>query len=1023
MESVPPLNVSSPRPFDQSEEGQSNGWGWVASPSVAASNLLNLHSPDDCLALVFTHLTSPRDWLAAACACHRWRYAANDGIRTLSLSESAIHSLPGGLACGLHRFRQLASLEVPAPCLSPGIASTLATCPHLTALHLVPLRRVLAHKFTRHDVFPLPEELGQVTQLQYLRVMSEMVAEIPDSVCHLPVLRTLHLDSCLKLKALPAEIGQLADLEELKITECRAISELPESLGSLPRLRTLILNQCTSLAKLPESLSLLASLETFEVAACIKLNQLPKGFSQLPNLLVLRLTGFETLQPIPEIAIKFHDLRVLHMGWAAAEIPFSWSLFHDLQDLSLACPLTELDDLSLLPLSRLTSLEITHSRYLTTLPSSICSLSSLTLLRLNVCSKLATLPTNIGSLARLRSLELKKCLSLSALPDSLANLLCLDSIIIKDCHSLKCLPKDFGQLGNLRSMQLVNCPVLQDLPASFGQLSSLQALEIWNCKALVGLPDTFGQLEKLKKLRMIGCSLVLALPESFGQLKSLEFLELLDLMRIETLPSTFGNLSTLQSLTLRLPGISQLPPSFGQLASLHWLVLLSMPNLSNLPETLGTLSALKQLECVSCTSLRQVPESLGQLKNLSDMDFQWIPVPSLPASLGSMSRLQSLLLTGLTNLRALPASIGQLKNLKKLKLMSLSQLSILPDSFGELTSLRILVISHVPLTALPADFTFPSLLSLTISHTKLSTLPPSFSSLTSLRMLHIAHCPTLRALPWDLGNLSSLHTLRLLSLPLRSLPDSTGSLAKLQELELQDLPICSVDFLGKMKRVRKVSIALEEIEIPYDAHTINVSIALEEMEIPYDAHTVNILKDEQFTPEFIAINPNSKIPAIVDPKGAPDGTPLKVFESGAILLYLAEKSGKFLPQDAVQRWETLSWLFFQMGGVGPMFGQFGHFFKYARDKCDHPYPTERYTNEARRLLGVLEKRLEGRDFLIDAGYTIADMATFPWVICLKKYYNGEEQLRLEEFPRVHAWTERCLARPLTAKGMDVCPFN
>ncbi|CAI7842570.1 unnamed protein product [Closterium sp. NIES-53] len=162
-----------------------------------------------------------------------------------------------------------------------------------------------------------------------------------------------------------------------------------------------------------------------------------------------------------------------------------------------------------------------------------------------------------------------------------------------------------------------------------------------------------------------------------------------------------------------------------------------------------------------------------------------------------------------------------------------------------------------------------------------------------------------------------------------------------------------------------------------------VSIALEEMEIPYDAHTINIMKDEQFTPEFIAINPNSKIPAIVDPMGAPDGTPLKIFESGAILLYLAEKSGKFLPQDAVQRWETLSWLFFQMGGVGPMFGQFGHFFKYARDKCDHPYPTERYTNEARRLLGVLEKRLEGREFLIDAGYTIADMATFPWVICLK----------------------------------------
>ncbi|CAI5493385.1 unnamed protein product [Closterium sp. Naga37s-1] len=160
---------------------------------------------------------------------------------------------------------------------------------------------------------------------------------------------------------------------------------------------------------------------------------------------------------------------------------------------------------------------------------------------------------------------------------------------------------------------------------------------------------------------------------------------------------------------------------------------------------------------------------------------------------------------------------------------------------------------------------------------------------------------------------------------------------------------------------------------------MKVSIALEEMQLPYDAHTVNIMKGEQFNPEFIAINPNNKIPAIVNPKGGPDGTPLKIFESGAILLYLAERSGKFLPQDAVQRWETISWLFFQVGGVGPMFGQFGMFYKFAGDKCDHPYPLQRYTEETRRLLGVLEKRLEGREFLVDAGYTIADMATFPWV--------------------------------------------
>jgi len=201
-----------------------------------------------------------------------------------------------------------------------------------------------------------------------------------------------------------------------------------------------------------------------------------------------------------------------------------------------------------------------------------------------------------------------------------------------------------------------------------------------------------------------------------------------------------------------------------------------------------------------------------------------------------------------------------------------------------------------------------------------------------------------------------------------------------------------------------------------------VSVALEEMGLEYDAHTINIMKNDQFTPEFIAINPNSKIPTIVDPNG-PDGKPINVFESGAILLYLAEKTGKFLSHDPRLKWETIQWVFLQMGGVGPMFGQFGHFFKYAKDKCDHPYPVERYTTEAKRLLGVIEKRLEGRDFIIDDGYSIADMAIFPWVKCLDKNYGGAEKLGLKNFHRVGAWVDRCLARPKTAQGMTVCPFS
>jgi GST-like protein len=195
-----------------------------------------------------------------------------------------------------------------------------------------------------------------------------------------------------------------------------------------------------------------------------------------------------------------------------------------------------------------------------------------------------------------------------------------------------------------------------------------------------------------------------------------------------------------------------------------------------------------------------------------------------------------------------------------------------------------------------------------------------------------------------------------------------------------------------------------------------VSVALEEMELPYEAHKVDIMNGDQFTDEFVAINPNSKIPAIVDPNG-PKGESLAVFESGAILLYLAEKSGRCLPTDPTARSECLQWLFFQVGGVGPMFGQFGHFYKYAKEKI--PYGIERYQKETKRLLGVLEQHLQEREFLVGAEYTIADMATFPWVGSLDWGYKAAETLELSTFPIVMAWYDRCSQRPATAQGLKV----
>eukprot|EP00744_Colponema_vietnamica_P003454 GILI01005291.1.p1 GENE.GILI01005291.1~~GILI01005291.1.p1 ORF type:complete len:234 (-),score=64.65 GILI01005291.1:171-827(-) len=197
-----------------------------------------------------------------------------------------------------------------------------------------------------------------------------------------------------------------------------------------------------------------------------------------------------------------------------------------------------------------------------------------------------------------------------------------------------------------------------------------------------------------------------------------------------------------------------------------------------------------------------------------------------------------------------------------------------------------------------------------------------------------------------------------------------------------------------------------------------IGILLEELGLPYDSHLINISKGEQFTPEFLAINPNNKIPAIVDPSVRDEnGEPLKLWESGAILLYLAERHGQFIPTDVVKRQEVMKWLFWQMGGVGPMFGQFGHFTRYATEKI--PYAIERYTKEAQRLLGVLEKQLEGKEY-IAGDYSIADMAVFPWVNGFRNIPEAAEAIGISTFANINAWLDRCNARPAVQRGVLVC---
>ena len=201
---------------------------------------------------------------------------------------------------------------------------------------------------------------------------------------------------------------------------------------------------------------------------------------------------------------------------------------------------------------------------------------------------------------------------------------------------------------------------------------------------------------------------------------------------------------------------------------------------------------------------------------------------------------------------------------------------------------------------------------------------------------------------------------------------------------------------------------------------VKVSIALEETGLPYEAHLVRFDQNDQLSPAFLSLNPNNKIPAILDPDG-PGGQPLALFESGAILVYLADKTGQLMPADPAARYETLQWLMFQMGGVGPMFGQLGFFHKFAGKDYEDKRPRDRYVAESRRLLGVLDARLKGRAWLMGDGYTVADIAIWPWVNNLVGFYGAGDLVGYADFAEVQRVVAAFLARPAVQRGLNIPP--
>jgi GST-like protein len=207
----------------------------------------------------------------------------------------------------------------------------------------------------------------------------------------------------------------------------------------------------------------------------------------------------------------------------------------------------------------------------------------------------------------------------------------------------------------------------------------------------------------------------------------------------------------------------------------------------------------------------------------------------------------------------------------------------------------------------------------------------------------------------------------------------------------------------------------------YSAPTPNgvkVSIMLEETALPYEPHRIEIGKDETWTPDFLSLNPNGKIPAIIDPAG-PGGKPIGLFESGAILIYLADKAGMLIPRDPAGRWAAIQWVFFQMAAVGPMFGQLGFFHKFAGREIEDKRPLERYRKESSRLLGVLEGELAKGPYMLGAEYSIVDISLLGWVRNLIGFYGARDLVEYDRLKHVPAWLDRCLARPAVQRGLAI----
>ncbi|CAM6084041.1 unnamed protein product [Calypogeia fissa] len=587
-------------------------------------------------------------------------------------------------------------------------------------------KTLVSLQWSKASFIYLPFEPSHLEKLAVMILNScHKLRTLPATFGHLRRLQVLHICSCYSLRSLPKEIGQVASLKNLEIEACSILRTLPDALGELQLLEQLILRDCKALRVLPDSLGRLVKLKTLVVDSCDLITALPESIG---NLLAL-------------------------------------------------------EDLSLI-----------HCKALSTLPESLGNLWKLKTLVIDGCEHMTALPKSLGQLIYLEYLSISDCNVLSSLPPSFGGLLQLRTFKVQGCPDLRGLPSALGNLGSLEHLSVINCEALSTLPESLGNLSELHTLVIDSCDHMTALPESIGNLVSLKYLRLSYCNVLSSLPNSFGDLLSLTNFTVQSCPALSSLPLALGNLGSLEHVSLiNCEALLTLPESLGDLWKLRTMIIDSCDHFTHLPESLCKLSNLEYLKLSNCKALRSIPE-VPRLNRSPNKSYS-------PNEFYSLPRLKTLVINSCDLFTVLPDSLGRLATLEYLCLSSCKTLQSLPDSIGDLRNLKTLVIDRCDLVAeLPKTLgELATLEDLSVIHCKaLSLLPDSLGRLPRLKKLKVQGCPVLSELPPTLGAWEALEHLSVIDCEaLRTLPDT----AKIKKVE-----VLGCDRLRRDRRPRTAKI-------------------------------------------------------------------------------------------------------------------------------------------------------------------------------------------------------------------------